>query len=283
MTTAGAISKSVEGHYSKSDLGNAILAALQESGKDIAHLKLEDLEPVDEFHVRRGEATRELARRAGIREGMRVLDIGCGIGGPARTMAHEFGARVTGIDLIEEYCRAATLLTERVGLSHRVTFRQANALDLPFENASFDVVWTQHASMNIPDKARLYGECFRVLKAGGTLAIYDILGGPAGPVNFPVPWARTPETSFLVAPSELRSLLEAAGFRVTLWEDRTSAALEWFASLSKRIQQGGLPPLGTHLLVGGSDYPEMARNQVRNLQQGRIVLAEILARKSIDT
>lgn len=283
MTTAGAISKGVEGHYSKSDIGSLILAALQQSGKDIDNLRLEDLEPVDEFHVRRREATRELARRAGVDKGLQVLDVGCGIGGPARTMAYEFGARVTGIDLTEDYCRAATMLTARVGLADRVTFRQANALDLPFPEGSFDVVWTQHASMNIPDKPRLYGECFRVLRPGGTLAIYDILAGPAGPVHFPVPWARTPETSFLIAPDELRGLVEAAGFGVTHWEDRTSAALEWFEALSKRIQQQGVPPLGTHLLVGGADYPEMARNQVRNLKEGRVVLGEILARKKEDT
>ncbi len=213
MARGESVIDGVQDHYSKSDLGGAILAALQRRGKDIDNLQLADLEAVDEFHVRGREATRELARRAGVDARSQVLDVGCGIGGAARTLAHEFGARVTGIDLTDEYCRAATMLTERVGLAERVTFRQASALDLPFPDASFDVVWTQHAAMNIPDKPRLYGECSRVLKPGGMLAIYDILAGPTSPVHFPVPWARAPETSFLVTPVELRALVEAAGLQ----------------------------------------------------------------------
>ncbi len=132
--------------------------------------------------------------------------------------------------------------------------------------------------MNIPDKARLYREMHRVLKPGGTLAIYDVLAGPSGPVLFPVPWARTPETSFLATPEELRRLLEDTGFTVAEWSDTTEAARAWFLALAEKIRKEGFPLLGFHLLLG-PDFKAMAQNQGRNLEEGRIVLAQIVARK----
>jgi SAM-dependent methyltransferase len=168
------------------------------------------------------------------------------------------------------------MLSDRIGLAELVDYRQGDATDLPFPDASFDIVWTEHVAMNIPDKPKLYGEMYRVLKPGGTLAIYDILAGPSGPVLFPVPWARTPESSFLATPDEMRSLLEDAGFNVAAWSDTTDAARAWFVALAERIRKEGIPPLGFHVLLG-SDFPAMAQNQRRNLEEARIVLAQIVA------
>lgn len=272
------VNDAIQTHYTRSDLGDAILAALEKAGKDVDHLSLEDLAPVDEFHIRGRAATLELARTAGLNATQRVLDVGSGIGGTSRCLAKEFSCRVTGIDLTEEYCRAAALLTQKTGLDALVDYRQGDATSLPFDDSSFDVVWTEHVAMNIPDKPRLYQEMHRVLKPGGILAIYDILAGPSGPVHFPVPWARTPDTSFLVQPDELRGLLEDSGFTVTHWADTTDVARTWFASLAEKIRKEGLPPLGFHLLLG-SDFSAMAQNQRRNLEEGRIVLAQIIASK----
>lgn len=272
------INETIQTHYTRTDLGSAILAALAQAGKDPDRLSPEDLAPVDEFHIRGRAATLELARAAGLDATKRVLDVGSGVGGTSRCLAKEFGCRVTGIDLTEEYCDAAAMLSARIGLSPLVEYRQGDATSLPFDDASFDVVWTEHVAMNIPDKPRLYGEMHRVLKPGGTLAIYDILAGPAGPVLFPVPWARTPDTSFLVRPDELRQLLEEAGFKIADWTDTTDAARTWFVSLAEKIRKEGLPPLGFHLLMG-SDFQAMAQNQRRNLEEERIVLAQVIARK----
>ncbi len=278
MTPSSSLNEDIKQHYTRSDLGSLILTALANAGKDVDHLKPEDLAPIDEFHIRGREATLELARAAGVDARKHVLDVGSGVGGPSRCIAREFGCRVTGVDLTDEYCRVATMLAERIGLSQLVSYRQGNALDLPLPDGVFDVVWTQHVAMNIPDKATLYREMYRVLKPGGALAIYDILSGPAGPVLFPVPWARLPETSFLVTPEELRHLLGASGFTISSWEDTTAAAREWFTSLAKNIQQTGLPPLGFHVLLG-PDFQVMARNQRRNLEEGRVVLAQVVGRK----
>ena len=272
------INEAIQTHYTRADLGDVILATLEKAGKDLNRLTPEDLAPIDQFHIRGRTATLELARAAGLDATKRVLDVGSGVGGTSRCLAKEFGCRVTGIDLTDEYCRAAEMLSARTGLAHLVEFRQGDATELPFDDQTFDVVWTEHVAMNIPDKTRLYKEMHRVLKPGGSLAIYDVLAGPSGPVLFPVPWARTPDTSFLVQPDELRKLLKEAEFTVTDWSDTTEAARTWFVSLAEKIRKEGFPSLGFHVLLG-ADFKAMAQNQGRNLQDGRIVLAQIVARK----
>lgn len=278
MSTPIRVSETVEAHYTRPELGGAILAALEQAGKDLDRLTPEDLAPIDEFHIRGRVATLELARAANLDATKHVLDVGSGIGGTSRCLAREFGCRVTGIDLTEEYCRAAAMLSDRTGLAALVEYRQGDATNLPFPDASFDVVWTEHVAMNIPDKARLYGEMHRVLKPGGTLAIHDILAGPSGPVVFPVPWARTAESSFLATPEQLRELLESAGFTVATWSDTTDVARAWFVRLAEKIRKDGLSPLGFHVLLG-SDFSAMAQNQRRNLEEGRIALAQVIATK----
>lgn len=278
MTVPTQVKESVQAHYTRSDLGSLILAALEKAGKNLDRLTPEDLAPIDEFHIRGRAATLELARAASVDSTKRVLDVGSGVGGTSRCLAREFGCRVTGIDLTDEYCRVAAMLSGRIGLAELVDYRQGDATNLPFPDASFDIVWTEHVAMNIPDKPKLYREMYRVLKPGGTLAIYDILAGPSGPVLFPVPWARTPESSFLATPDELRSLLEEAGFNIATWSDTTDAARAWFVALAEKIRKEGMPPLGFHLLLG-SDFAAMAQNQRRNLEEARIVLAQVVANK----
>ncbi len=194
-------------HYGRGDLGTTILAALQAAGKNPQRLTPDDLAPVDQFHTAGKQATLELMHLAELQAGMEVLDVGGGLGGAARLLAAEQGCKVTVLDLTQEYCRVGELLTARTGLSDRVSFQQGSALDMPFPEARFDVVWTQHSSMNIADKARLYAEVRRVLRPAGRLAFHEIMAGPVQPIHFPVPWAHEPAISFLRPPVGLHLLL----------------------------------------------------------------------------
>jgi ubiquinone/menaquinone biosynthesis C-methylase UbiE len=268
----------VKDHYACQDLELVILKALDLAGINLDQLKSEDLSAIDQFHIGGRKATLELARQLKLDKAMQVLDIGSGLGGASRCLAVEFGCQVTGIDLSDDYCRVASMLARRLSLESRVSYRRGNALDMPFEDSLFDVLWTQHASMNISDKAGLYTEMWRVLKPGGILAIYDVLAGEGGPVHFPVPWARESGASFLISPQQLRQGLEESGFEILRWQDNTEKARAWFQHMNAKVTRDGLPPLGIHLLLG-EDFQLMAQNQVRNLEEKRIALIETIVKR----
>jgi ubiquinone/menaquinone biosynthesis C-methylase UbiE len=268
----------VSAHYTHGNLLSAIDAALAKAGKDPINIRADDLAPIDEFHVRGREATRELGEHLDLTPSDKVLDVGSGLGGPSRQLAAAYGCHVAGIDLTEEYCAVATEFARRLGLSDRVRYQQASALAMPFIDESFDVAVTQHVAMNIEDKGALYREIARVLRPGGKFGIYDLLQGAGGTVHFPVPWARDPSTSFLVTAAELRALLEDCGFEIVSWSDTSEAGKEWFKALGQRMAERGPPPVGFHILLG-ADFAEMAKNQVRNLVEDRIRPTEVICRK----
>ena len=242
--------QTVQRHYTVEGLAHTILGALQSQGADLSRLGPDDLAPVDEFHIRGRESTAELAALAQLQGDTEVLDIGSGLGGTARFLAADYGCRVTGVDVTPGYCDVASDLSARLGLSERTRFRQGSALDLPFHDETFDVVWTEHVQMNIADKRRFYAEAARVLKPGGKLVFHDIFAGPGAPPQYPVPWAATSEISFLAPVAEVRFILDALGLRAEHWIDSSAASRQWFASVLARNAEHGPPPLGLHLLMG---------------------------------
>jgi ubiquinone/menaquinone biosynthesis C-methylase UbiE len=259
----------VASHYAGGgDLAGVIAESLRKAGKDTSKLTTADLGSVDEFHIRGRKATLELAKWLDLGPASHVLDIGSGLGGPARTLAETYGCRVTGIDLTQAFCDAATTLTGWVGLSDQVSFRHGDATSLPFADGAFDAAMTIHVAMNIAAKDKMYAEAKRVLKPGGRFAVYDVLQGEGGEVLFPVPWAREPSISHLATPDAMRSLLADAGFEILEVHDSTEESQRWFEAMAARMAQTA--PAVTFQAFLGNDFPAMTRNQVRNLQERRI-------------
>ena len=256
-------------HYTIRGLGDRILSALGEAGKDLDALTLDDLAPVDAFHIRGRVATEELLALADLKSTDALLDVGSGLGGTSRYLAAKTGCRVTGVDLTEEYCRVAEMLSDRVGLGDRTRFQQGSALALPFEDDSFDVVWTEHVQMNIADKSGFYEEIARVLRPGGQFVFHDILAGPGEGFDFPVPWAGDASISHLISVTELQALLSRVGFAPAHWEDKSAVSAEFFSSVIARVQKEGWAPLGLHLLLGSNAADRFA-NLSANLQADRL-------------
>jgi SAM-dependent methyltransferase len=260
-------------YWSRDGLEDAILGALAAAGKDVDRLTIDDLAPADQFHGGGKPATVRLAQLAGLRPGLRVLDVGGGFGGPARTLAVEYGCRVTVVDLTESYVRTGRALTARLGLADRVTHRVGNALDLDTAPGAFDVVWTQNSGMNVEDKPRLYAGFARVLAPGGMLAIQEPMAGPVQPLVFPVMWARDAASSFLRPPEEMRAIIEAAGFRPRAWDDVT-----W--ETAGATSGAAVPAHSIQHIVMGEALDAILRSQHRNREERRIVsIQAVLARR----
>jgi SAM-dependent methyltransferase len=241
-------------------------------------LRPEDLAAIDEFHIGGNEATATLADQLGLRPGMALLDLGSGIGGPARFLARRYGCRVTGIDLTPEYVQVATALTRMVGLEGQVTFRVGSATDLPFGDASFDAATLLHVGMNIADKQALCVGAARVLRPRGLFAIYDVMRVKAGDIDFPMPWATAASMSFVAEPALYRTALEAAGFEIVAERNRRDAAIAFFRAMRARFAESGPPPLGIHVLMG-REAPQKIANLIAGLEAGRIAPVEMIARR----
>lgn len=255
----------VQRHYASATLFDKIVEALQRVGANLDRLSPDDLAPVDEFHPRGRAATIELAQLVGFAAGESVLDVGSGLGGPSRFLADTYRCTVTGIDLTLDFVFVAKQLARLVHLEGRVAFAQADALALPFAAATFDVVWSQNMAMNIADRPRLYAEIRRVLRPGGRYVFSDVVAGTGGEPLFPVPWARGPDTSYLLSESDTRATLERAGFRLVAWESTTAR------SSAAAAQRAATPvqALGLHLLFG-TDWPAIGSNMLRNYREQRI-------------
>lgn len=258
----------VRDHYRATGLVERLRSAL---GPEQQRLTPQQLGALDQFHTRGLAATVDLAKLVGLTADTSVLDVGSGVGGPARFLAATFGCTVTGVDLSEPFVEAARYLTERTGQGGQVSFECASAQQLPFDNGRFDAAFLQHVAMNIADRTQLYREIRRVLKRGGRFATYDVVLKGGEPL-YPVPWARTPATSFLLTATATREAIEPVGFRTLTFEDDSEAAKAWIAQL----RAAGPPPSPNLGLVMGPDFAQLSANLGRNLLEGRLgILAAV--------
>lgn len=272
------VEKTVSDHYTTGALLARIRDGLAKAGVDPEAPSPEDLKPVDEFHIGGVGATKELIDQVGISADMQVLDIGSGLGGTPRFIASAVGCNVTGIDLTPEFVETATALSALAGMTDRTRFQVGSALDLPFEAASFDRATLLHVGMNIPDKPRLMAEAIRVLKPGGVFAVYDVMRTNGEDLVFPLPWAGTPDGSFVHGIADYSAAATAAGFEIVASRGRRDFALDFFARMQAGMASaGGPPPLGLHLLM--QDAGTKIGNMIANIQAGRIEPTELILRK----
>jgi ubiquinone/menaquinone biosynthesis C-methylase UbiE len=262
-------------HYTRGRLEESVLQGVKRAGKTPENLVIEDFAGLDQFHVGGLEATRELASQMNLRPGLRLLDVGCGIGGPARYFAGERGCQVTGIDVTEEFVEVAKRLTKMLKLEGLVEFQKASALNLPFELETFDRASMIHVGMNIADKAGLFREVRRVLKSGGLFAVFDVVRTADGPIRYPVPWALDDETSFVADLKNYRDAMESAGFRVDHVLSQKTSAVEATKRAMARMAQDGPPVLGLQLLMGEKTQL-MVANVLVMMQDGLLEPVEMI-------
>ncbi len=269
----------VSKHYTHGDLVAAIRSGLDSLGKTINSVTVDDLAPVDEFHIGGRQASEDFLSQLNLTPENHVLDVGCGLGGAARFVASRYGCQVTGIDLTPEYVETAKVVCGWVGLDSRITLHQGSALAMPFADRVFDRAYMLHVGMNIDDKARLCSEVSRVLRPNSLFGIYDVMRTGDGELTYPVPWATTSASSAVAKPAQYREALERAGFNVIAERNRRDFALAFFDQLRARTAtSGGPPPLGLHILMG-RNTPEKVQNMIENVSSGRLAPVELIAQK----
>lgn len=269
----------VADHYTHGALLEAIRTGVEGLGKTTDTVTIDDLAPIDEFHIGGRQASVAFLDQLSLTENDHVLDVGCGMGGGARFAAAQYGCEVTGIDLTQEFVDTGNVMSQWVDLDRSVSLKQGSALELPFGECSFDAAFMMHVGMNIADKTKLFAEISRVLKPGGRFGVYDLMKVSEGQLGFPVPWAKTDATSSLATPEEYRDVLTAAGLSVDAERNRRDFALDFFAELSaKAASADGPPPLGLHVLMGES-RAEKVKNMIENISACLIASVEIVCRK----
>lgn len=274
MTTAAEVTK----HYASSNIAEKILAAVRAAhGADVA-ITADILAPIDHFHGRGLAATKEMVALLQPAPGEHVLDIGCGIGGPARWIAAHYGCHVTGIDLTPEFCEAAKALTIATGQEAAVSFQQASATALPFADDSFDRAYSQNVVMNIADKAAFYFEAFRVLRPGGRAVFSNLAAGPNGDATYPTPWAETAATSFLSTAAQTEADQRAAGFEILVFNEASPEALRAQVEARLKAASDDGSQLGVHVFLG-ERYKQYQANSGRSMAEGRLSMIEAVVRK----
>jgi SAM-dependent methyltransferase len=270
--------KALADHWGRGDVYGLIMSAFNKMSKSLEGLTVEDLAPVDHFHARGFPATVELADRLPIKSDQHILDIGCGLGGPARYIATRFHCTLSGIDITEPFVEAANKLTTLVRMEGQVKIRHGDGQRLPYPDSHFDGAYTQHVTMNVADRRKFFAEAYRVLKPGAFFALTEHGLGAKGNPHYPVPWSADGSVAYLVTPSETRAFLEETGFEDIVVEDTGAKYVAGYKVMIEKAERGALPPLGIHILMGETALQKM-RNAARNIEEGRTHPIQLICRK----
>lgn len=270
--------KTIADHWGRGDVYGLIVSALNKMSKPLDSLTVEDLAPVDHFHARGFPATVELADRLPLKAGQHIVDIGCGLGGPARYLAKRFQCNVSGVDITEPFVEAANKFTALLRMERQVKIEHGDGQHLPYADSTFDGAFTQHVTMNVADRPAFFAEAYRVLKPGAFFALTEHGLGEKGDPHYPVPWSMDGSGAYLVTPSDTGALLQQAGFVDIRMEDTGTKYAAGYKAAIEKAQKGELPPLGIHLLMGET-APQKTRNALRNIEEGRTHPIQVICRK----
>lgn len=270
--------KDISDHWGKGDIYARILDKMKLAGLDPAAVTVEQLAPVDHFHARGFPATVELADALPINPGDRLVDIGCGIGGPARYLAKRFDCHVDGIDITAPFVDAANKLSALVGMEDALSFQHGDGQKLPYDDEMFDGGYAQHVTMNVADRGVFFGEAFRVLKPGAFFALTEHGLGEVGEPHHPVPWSEDGSGAYLMRPADTAAALEAAGFANIETTDTGEKYLKGYKAAIKLAEEGKAPVFGVHILLGDL-APQIVRNAARNIEERRTHPVQIICNK----
>ena len=271
---------SLADHWSKEEVYEQIISALEDSGKSIEALTIEDLAPVDHFHSRGFAATIEMADQLPIKRGDQLVDIGSGIGGPARYIAEQFDCKVTGIDITSSFVDTATRLTWLLQMEGKVTFEIGDGNELPFEDETFDGGYSQHVTMNVSDRRRFFAEAYRVLKPRGYFFLSEHGRGPVKNPRHPLPWSADGRDEHLVTPEETSLFLKEAGFADIQIESTGPKYLSAYRRALELADKGHLSPFGSQILLGNR-FLEIIQNAARNIEEKRTHPIQVLCKKPV--
>lgn len=269
---------SIADHWGKGDVYGRVIEAMKAASISPETLTVKQMAPVDHLHARGFPATIELADALPVKEGDHLVDIGCGLGGPARYLAERFNCRVSGIDITEPFVDAANKITALLHMEKFIDVQLGDGQELPYQNQSFDGGYTQHVTMNIADRDRFFAEAFRVLKSGGFFALTEHGLGPNGNPHYPCPWSEDGEGAFLVTPQETVTRLENAGFCDIQVTDTGQKYLAGYKRAMELATHGKLPPFGIHILLG-ENGPAKTKNAARNIEEGRTHPIQVICTK----
>lgn len=269
----------VSTHYQHGSLIKVIEEGFNHQGKTPSDISLDDMSVIDEFHIGGRQASEEFLDQLQLQERSLVLDVGCGLGGPARFVASRFGCLVSGIDLTHEYVDTGNILSNWVGLDKKVVLQQGSAMALPFPDGQFDAAYMMHVGMNIVDKKSLFVEVFKVLKPDGIFGIYDVMQIGSGEMQYPAPWAASKSTSSLASPQDYQTGLKEAGFNILSTRERGDFAIEFFENMKRRMAETNADPaLGLHVLMGDDAKTKVA-NVLQSIKEGSIAPVELIAQR----
>ncbi len=269
----------VADHYTHGSLVDVIEDGFNRQGRSISDISLDDMSVIDEFHIGGRQASEGFLSQLQLKEQSLVLDVGCGLGGPARFVADRFGCSVSGIDLTAEYVDTGNVISNWVGLDKKVILQQGSALRLPFPEGQFDAAYMMHVGMNITDKASLFSEVFRILKPHGKFGVYDVMQVGEGDMGYPAPWAASANTSSLVSPEQYQAGLEKAGFKILAKRERGDFAIDFFEAMKRKMSEATEDPvLGLHVLMG-ADAKDKVANVLKSIKAGIIAPVEVIAER----